>query len=194
MAAYATEIVSTEQMRRELFLPGPEAEPDAGIETDLRLTGHIEAAVDWVSQTLEMNLLDIKYWRVFPPWVLPYDAFRIPRSRFVSSVAQVGYWMRGDPHSRVPPRIIDGWEFDSSPRTGSAMLYPPPEGWPLGGVLRMAAEISEGWRAGHPSAQTAARVVILVAKDMYLDRKGEWGPLHAVTTLLGQLRDVEVVA
>ncbi len=195
MARTVTDIVSTAQLRRELFLPGPEAEPDAGVDTDLRLTDQIAAAVDYVSQQLNVSLLDRTYWRLVSlRGTGALDAIRVTRSRFVTTVEQLGYWGSRDPDGVQPPRGLDGWTSDRSQRTGSVRLYPPPDGWPIGDIARLAAQITEGWAPGQPSARTASRVVVLVAKDFYYGRKGEWGPLHAITTLLQTLRDAEVVA
>ncbi|MXX34655.1 MAG: hypothetical protein F4107_08630 [Gemmatimonadetes bacterium] len=195
MARTATDIVSTEQLRRELFLPGPDAEPDAGVDTDLRLTDQIAAAADWLSQQLGVSLLDRTYWRLVSlRGVGELDAIRMRRSRFVQEVKQLGWWGQRDPDSSQPPRGLAGWTQDRSTRTGSVTVYPAADGWPVRDMARLAAEVTEGWDPDQPSAGTAARVIVLVAKDFYYGRKGEWGPLHAVTTLTNTLRDAEVVA
>ena len=194
MAQEATDIVSTERMRQELFLPAPEFEPDLGAETNSMLDRHIKSAVDICSGFLGMALIDITDWKVFPVPKALYDteAIVIPQSRFVKNVGSFGYWKYGEIASVEPKNYIDGYTFERNKRTALGYIYPDTP-WPKG-IRLFGAEVSEGWEAGFYGAETVALCVVLLAKDLYNNVPIKTDAMHPVSLLLQPLVGAKVVA
>ena len=180
MAATALEVVSAEEIKRELRLEVSDSDQDELLESQ------IAAAVSLVARQISTPLVDVTETIHVPR--PPADQPLCFRALAVKAVLQIHYWTPAGALRDPADGMIDKAELGRRvSRDRSNTLYPPPAGWPeiLDGSL-LALKVKRGLEL---SAQTKAlkQAVILCVRQFY-DGYREIRPTEAFYALIAPFR------
>ena len=182
MAGTATDVVTLDEIKAELRI-------DAAVsDHDTLLTGHIEAAVSFVSRHVDAPMVDVDETIYVPRpggASLPVSFVALA----VKSVESVKYWTFANSTLRdEPDATIAGGALGRLVSHGRHnLLYPPADGWPeaLQGSL-LAVQVKRGL-AIDATTKALKQAVILCVRQFY-DGYREIRPTEAFYALIAPWR------
>lgn len=164
MAETALEIVSLAAVKSELRIAAGDNSQDT------LLTRHIQAAVDYVQQSLSLPLLDRARSQFVPPPYTTTDPLRF-NSAFVIGVQGVDYWSADAPVGGEPDETIVDLGRRMTPRFTYYTLQwaNDPDGWPnlQGRVRRFRIRWTEGMDFADNELASLREGALLVAAKLY---------------------------
>ena len=125
MAQTALEVVSLDRAKRELSV-------DIGVtDDDALLTGHVNAAVDWVSAYLGAPLIQVAEARFGGEPLRAYHPVAVA-GRYLQHVIRVRYWSDGAPLRDSPDMTVANADLGRVTEVASDFyeIWPPVDGWP----------------------------------------------------------------